>query len=329
MSRIRIATFDDRARAEFACRRLVEAGISAQLHNELGVAKLWFPRRIIPFVLGGLTVFASASYGQPALRDTRLANAASSRDPNTLAATPEKQIQPHHQTPTYLRDVLPILMGKCARCHNDQTAFLQNWLDYNTASARRWEIKRRVWDSWEGGYFKQPMPTGNSIESEIITEEERTTIKHWVESGALRGVMPKYGSLQSKVERLEYGKRLFSTLCATCHQPTGQGLPGRFPPLAGSDFLNADKQRAIKVLINGLQGEVVVNGQKFNNSMPRFPLSDQDIASALTYVYNSFGNSGKEVTPDEVSTARAENEEPNIVGQNHGANVPEPKSPFE
>ncbi len=78
-----------------------------------------------------------------------------------------------------------------------------------------------------------------------------------------------------------------------------------FPPLAGSDFLNADKKRAIKVVINGRQGEVLVNGMKSNNSVPSFLFSDDDIANVLTYVYNSFGNSGLEVTTAEVKALRA------------------------
>jgi nitrite reductase (NO-forming) len=232
-------------------------------------------------------------------------------------------------TPTYLRDVLPILMGKCTSCHTDQSKFLDNWLDYRTAVSKRWEIKRRVWDSWKGAYFKQPMPTGNSPEFEAMTEAERTTIRDWVRSGAAYGVRPVYASVQSKAERIEHGKPLFTTICAACHQISGQGIPGRFPPLAGSDFLNSDKHRAIRVVVNGLQGEVAVNGQKFNNSMPKFPLSDQEIACALTYVYNSFGNSGKEVTPEEVNAVRAEKEDPFAARQSQSAKVSEEKSPFE
>jgi mono/diheme cytochrome c family protein len=226
--------------------------------------------------------------------------------------------------PTYLRDVLPILMGKCARCHNDQNQVMQNWLDYHTASAKRWEMKRRVWDSWKGSYFKQPMPTDNSPEHQAITDEERTIIRDWVESGAARGVRPIFKGAQSKTERMEQGKHLFAIICSACHQPTGQGIPGRFPPLAGSDLLNSDKHRAIKIVVNGLQGEVTVNGQKFNNTMPKFPLSDEEIASALTYVYSSFGNSGKDVTPLEVSSVRSEQNDLNV-----GAKPTEEKSPYE
>jgi mono/diheme cytochrome c family protein len=231
------------------------------------------------------------------------------------------------ERPTYLRDVLPILMGKCGRCHNEQTSFLQNWLDYSAASQKRWEIKRRVWDSWHGAYFKQPMPTGNSPESLAITEEERATIRAWVEWGAELGVAPPEGSAQTKAERIDAGKRLFATVCAACHQPGGQGIPGRFPPLARSDFLNSDKHRAIKIVMNGFQGEVVVNGQAFNNSMPKFPLTDQDIASALTYVYNSFGNSGKDVTAEEVRTVRGEKNDLQPLA--HNASPSQEKSPFE
>ena len=173
------------------------------------------------------------------------------------------------------------------------------------------------------------MPAGNSPESEAITEEERAIIRDWVEAGAACGVRPAFHIAQSKAERIEQGKRLFTTICAACHQPTGQGIPGRFPPLAGSDFLNSDKDRAIKILVNGLQGEVTVNGQTFNNTMPRFPLTDDDIANALTYVYNSFGNSGKEVTPREVNAARGANGGLSIAGHSQSVSVPEEKSPFE
>src|SRR5438552_5565534 len=183
-----------------------------------------------------------------------------------------------NQPPTYLRDVLPIIMGKCSRCHNQQARFVYNWLDYRTAFADRWEIRRRVWDSWHGTYYKESMPIANSPESLAITDEERLTIRNWVAGGAVRGVAPPPGAAKSKTEKIELGKRLFTSICSACHQPTGQGLPNVFPPLAGSDFLNADKNRAIKIVINGRQGELIVNGRKFNNSMPKFPLGDDDIA---------------------------------------------------
>ena len=211
-----------------------------------------------------------------------------------------------NQSPTYLGDIQPIFMGSCARCHNQQSRFVYNWLDYKTAYTDRWEIKRRVWDSWKGSYYKEAMPIENSPESLALTDDQRLTIKNWVDNGGIEGearAQAQGGAPQSKDEKIALGKRLF-TACAACHQPTGKGLPNVFPPLAGSDFLNADKNRAIKIIIYGKQGEVVVNGVKYSNSMPPFPLSDQDIANVLTFVYNSFGNSGLEVTPEEVKSQR-------------------------
>jgi len=236
---------------------------------------------------------------------------------------------PEKQGPTFTRDVLPIMMGKCARCHNDQTRMLRNLMDYRSVCADRSEIERRVWDSWKGTYFKQSMPAANSPESEAMTEQERRTIRTWLESGMPHGVASNSSSVHSKSERIEAGQRLFAIVCAACHQPTGQGLPGRFPPLAGSDFLNSDKHRAIGVVVNGLQGQITVKGQQFNNVMPKFPLSNDDIANALTYVYNAFGNSGKEVTPEEVQAVRSESGNVRLAEQNQTAKVPEEKSPYE
>src|SRR5260221_4696222 len=212
--------------------------------------------------------------------------------------------------PTYLRDVLPIIMGKCSRCHSEQAQLVYSWLDYRTAFTDRWEIKRRVWDSWKGVYFKESMPISNSPESFALTDEERITIRNWVAEGAARGVEPPVGAPKNKAEKVELGRRLFVSICSACHQPTGQGLPNVFPPLAGSDFLNADKSRAIKIVINGRQGELIVNGRRFNNSMPTFPLGDDDIANVLTFVYNSFGNAGLEGTPDEVKFLRTQPPDP-------------------
>jgi mono/diheme cytochrome c family protein len=215
------------------------------------------------------------------------------------------QGQSTNQAPTYLQDVQPIFMENCSRCHNQESKFVYNWLDYRTAYADRWEIRRRIWDSWKGSYYKEPMPIANSPESQALTDEERITIRKWVDGGAVMGVASAANAPKSKAEQIQAGHKLFTSICAACHQPTGLGRPNVFPPLAGSDFLNADKKRAMSIVIFGRQGEVVVNGLKYNNSMPSFPLGDQDIANVLTYVYNSFGNSGLVVTPDEIKAVRS------------------------
>ncbi len=241
----------------------------------------------------------------------------SGRGPGSAGATP--------QTPTYMRDVLPIFMSRCSRCHNEQGPLLYDWLNYQTAYEHRHQIARRVWDSWKGTYYKEPMPVPNSPESIGITPQERLEIRRWIQAGAPRGVPPPPRGAVVKAERIGTGRRLFYSICAACHQPTGLGIPNEFPPLAHSDYLNANKERAIRTVLNGRQGVIIVNGQSFNNSMPKFPLSDEDIADVLTFVYNSFGNSGIEVTPEEV--ARLRQQPPKAQGQVPSA--PEPKSEFE
>ena len=63
------------------------------------------------------------------------------------------------------------------------------------------------------------------------------------------------------------GKEVFAKTCIACHQANGQGVPNAFPPLAKSDFLNKDTNRAIKAVLNGLSGPITVNGKKFNAMM--------------------------------------------------------------
>jgi mono/diheme cytochrome c family protein len=279
------------------------------------------------------SLLAAAAVLAIALGATRAEPPTSPTKPAEVAATAAKApviVDAPAYQPTYVRDVLPIVMGKCFRCHNPESHALYNWSDYKTAFKDRAEIKRRVWDSWKGHYYKQSMPAG-SVEKEAITEVERALIRDWVLCGAEYGTLPPPGSgPKTRPERMEVGQRLFSTVCSACHQSTGQGIPDRFPPLAGSDFLNANKRRAIRVLIKGLQGEVTVNGHKFNNSMPSLPLSDDEIASALTFVYNAFGNSGKDVTADEVKTLRTmPDDAPGLDLPRAVANAPVEKSAWE
>lgn len=109
---------------------------------------------------------------------------------------------------------------------------------------------------------------------------------------------------QNKEERIKMGKMVYDRACSACHLPTGTGVPAAFPPLAKSDYLNADVNRAIDVVLHGLQGEVIVNGQKFNSIMPSLGLNDEETANVLTYVYSEWENNGSEVTPDAVRKIR-------------------------
>jgi len=102
------------------------------------------------------------------------------------------------------------------------------------------------------------------------------------------------------------GKELFAGTCSVCHQASGAGLPGVFPPLAKSDYLAADPKRAIGVLLHGLTGKVTVNGGSYDSVMPPMnQLNDDAIANILTYVLNSWGNAGGRILTEEVAKARA------------------------
>lgn len=106
------------------------------------------------------------------------------------------------------------------------------------------------------------------------------------------------------------GKELFLRNCVMCHQANAKGLPGVFPPLAGSDFLkritdSPDRSELVGIVLNGKNGKIKVNGMDFNGVMtPVAGLSDAQLAALLTYVSNNFGNKAKPFTEQEVKAAR-------------------------
>lgn len=74
-----------------------------------------------------------------------------------------------------------------------------------------------------------------------------------------------------------------------------------------TDWVTGDKHRLIELTLNGLQGEIEVNGEKYNGAMPPHSfLSDEDLASVLTYIRSNFGNQVDAVEQIEVSRVRAE-----------------------
>lgn len=93
--------------------------------------------------------------------------------------------------------------------------------------------------------------------------------------------------------------------CSVCHQLTGLGLPGAFPPLANADYLLADKNRAIKQTMYGSSEAIVVNGTTYPGGLMTVPeLTDEEVANVVTYILNSWGNSGGTVTVEEVQAQR-------------------------
>ena len=110
--------------------------------------------------------------------------------------------------------------------------------------------------------------------------------------------LPKQGN--------EAGKAAYMANCAACHQLDGKGLPGAFPPLAKSDYLNSrDGKEIAGHVLQGISGTLTVNGEVFNNVMPaQSHLSDADIAAIINYVYASWDNSGKKIAEADVAEQR-------------------------
>ena len=110
----------------------------------------------------------------------------------------------------------------------------------------------------------------------------------------------------SKQEQIDAGKALYAGTCSVCHQDSGAGLPGVFPPLAKSDYLSAHKPAdLIRIVLSGLSGPIQVNGQHYDSVMPPMSqLTDDEIANILTFVRNSWGNSGERVEKAEVEAVR-------------------------
>lgn len=117
--------------------------------------------------------------------------------------------------------------------------------------------------------------------------------------------VPKTNRSEDPVlQQVNNGKLVYIKTCVACHQMNGAGIPGAFPPLAKSDYLNANVNRAIKQVLVGSTGPITVNGKKYVTPMPKQVLSDQQIADVLTYVYASWGNNKSVVTPEMVKSIR-------------------------
>lgn len=112
-------------------------------------------------------------------------------------------------------------------------------------------------------------------------------------------------------QQVAAGRTLYAGTCSVCHQETGQGLANVFPPLAGSEWVAGDRQRLIGIPLNGLSGKIHVAGGDYDSVMPPMSqLNDDGIANILTFVRNSWGNTGDAITAAEVSAVRASTPRP-------------------
>lgn len=113
---------------------------------------------------------------------------------------------------------------------------------------------------------------------------------------------------QAELSPHDRGKKVFLANCQTCHQATGQGIPGQYPPLAGSEFTTGGSRRPAMIVMRGLQGPVKVKGQQFGSAVmqPWESLGDQKVADVLTYERSEWGNNASPVTKEQITALRKE-----------------------
>ena len=96
-------------------------------------------------------------------------------------------------------------------------------------------------------------------------------------------------------QSIEDGQWVYEDFCVRCHLPSGTGVSGVYPPLAKSNWLNDKIEESIASLKYGLEGEIEVNGETYNNVMQSQGLSDEEIADVMNYIMNSWGNTQKKM----------------------------------
>ena len=114
---------------------------------------------------------------------------------------------------------------------------------------------------------------------------------------------------QAELSPRDRGKKIFAANCQTCHQANGQGVPGQYPPLAGSEFTNGGSRRMGMIVLKGLQGPVKVKGQQYGSAVMQpwdKTLTDQKIADVMTYERSEWGNTASPVSAEQIAALRKE-----------------------
>jgi mono/diheme cytochrome c family protein len=104
------------------------------------------------------------------------------------------------------------------------------------------------------------------------------------------------------------GQKTYNQYCMACHQSNGMGASGRFPPLNGTDWVIGEKERLVHLILNGMEGEIEVNGEIYDGLMPQHSfLNDDQIADVLTYIRTNFGNEASSLSAEEIENYRKTN----------------------
>jgi len=204
---------------------------------------------------------------------TLWASAASAADRFNLPAAPGREL----------------IYGHCQTCHD-----LQSVVDSTGIRSGAWDA---VLDNMRGFGLR-------------VSDEQRAKILDYL--GTYLGPTPPPATMATAETGPVDGVRVFDDTCIACHEADGKGKPGKFPPLAGNRDLFLARDFPAIVALNGIEGAIEVDGQRFANVMPPFDfLSDEEIAAVVKYVRSNWGNDAirpadfTDVTAAEVAALRA------------------------
>lgn len=106
---------------------------------------------------------------------------------------------------------------------------------------------------------------------------------------------------QCKQKPYVHGEILYNNFCSSCHMEDGKGLAGLIPPLLDEAYLKMHRSKIPCIIRNGMEGEIMVNGQPYNQPMPgQRKLSDTDITNIINFVNTSWGNQLEPISLGEV-----------------------------
>lgn len=102
---------------------------------------------------------------------------------------------------------------------------------------------------------------------------------------------------------VQNGKQVYESNCMSCHQEQGEGISGAFPALAKTGNL-ADKNKLVKIILQGMRGPINVKGVKYDGEMASVSLSDKETADVINYIRNSWGNKAPMISVADVAAAK-------------------------
>ena len=143
----------------------------------------------------------------------------------------------------------------------------------------------------------------------VAGAQAKTTTKKSTSTTAKTSAKPAAKTGAAAKEQLPDGKQVYATTCAACHQATGEGVAGVFPPLVGSEWVTGDEGKLARIILHGITGPIEVAGETYNGMMPPWggTMKDADIAAVITYVRSAWGNKAAPITAAKVASIRAAN----------------------